>query len=159
MLAAATTAAIVTAAVTAIATAAMTTAVTVLQTACTACRPVFTVRDRSSLRNAMLLGSVGVLGETVLGERLRGGGAGAGGQDPEQEPTREQEQGEGGATCDCGRDCDCDRDCHYDGDCGRGCRNARAESPHSAFSVGSRRGVQGLSPAVQAVAALRDCKS
>ena len=97
MLAAATTAAIVTAAVTAIATAAMTTAVTVLQTVCTACRPVFTVRDRSSLRNAMLLGSVGVLGETVLGERLRGGGAGAGGQDPEQEPTREQEQGEGGA--------------------------------------------------------------
>ena len=159
MLAAATTAAIVTAAVTAIATAAMATAVTVLQTVCTACRPVFTVRDRSSLRNAMLLGSVGVLGETVLGERLRGGGAGAGGQDPEQEPTREQEQGEGGGTCDCGRDCDCDRDCRYDGDCDRGCRNARAESPHSAFSVGSRRGVQGLSPAVQAVAALRDCKS
>ena len=159
MPAAATTAAIVTAAVTAIATAAMTTAVTVLQTVCTACRPVFTVRDRSSLRNAMLLGSVGVLGETVLGERLRGGGAGAGGRTRSRNRRGSRSRGKGGATCDCGRDCDCDRDCRYDGDCDRGCRNARAESPHSAFSVGSRRGVRGLSPAVQAVAALRDCKS
>ena len=69
--------------------------------------------------------------------------------------------GEGGALApgDCGHDCDCDRDCRSDGDCGRGCRNARAGRPHSAFSFGSRRGVQGFSPAVQAVGARRDYES
>ena len=67
----------------------------------------------------VLLGAIGVLGESAG----HGGGgyrsSWSRGQDAEQERTREQGL-VASATCVCGRNCDCDRGCRYDCDCGYG---------------------------------------
>ena len=84
----------------------------------------------------VLVGGVGLSGESV-GE----GGTGwrrswSRGQDSEQEQTREEERGLR-ATCFCGSDCDCDRGCHYDCDCACGRRGLRG-----VCTGGGNRGAQ-----------------